>query len=196
MRMTRYQKFQNAIEAFEPGAGSAPIVCTNTEVNEKMFRLLAGRKLKLWTSGTTAVLCVSVLLLLAISVLNAIVWRNAGGAAPASAVFVPMIIIYLLRTTLVTVDQNGLNFYFIEIRFGADYVVSDKMSLPFDQIVGMKVKTGKVLKNTHFTFTVMQNGKVRKIKTSTSAKMRKVPEHPEHLKSLLQTLESKNFPAA
>jgi len=60
--MTRYQKFQEAIEAFEPGAGNAPIVCANTEVNEKVFRLLAGRKLKLWTGRTTIVMIASMLI--------------------------------------------------------------------------------------------------------------------------------------
>jgi len=194
--MTRYQKFQAAIEAFEPGAGNTPIVCTTTEVNEKVFNILAGRKLKLWTTGSTVVLLVSALILLAATVVNAIAWRNVGGAAPAPAVFIPVVIMLLLRTTLVTFDENGLNFFFLEIRFGG-YRVSDKMTLPFDQITGMKVKPGAVLKrNTYFTFIVTQNGKTRKIKTSTSAKLRKVPEQQDNLKELLQTLENKNFPAA
>jgi len=125
-------------------------------------------------------------------VLNIIILRHAGGGGTAAA-FIPIMIIFFMRTTLVAVDQNGLNFYFLEIRFGKGYVVADKMSLPFDQIAGMKVKAGKVLKNTYFTFSVMQNGKLRKIKTSASAKMRKAPEHEECLKALLQALENQNL---
>ena len=194
--MTRYEKFQAAIEAFEPGAGNTPIVCTNTEVNERVFRQLAGRKLKLWTRGTTVTLLISMLIVLAAAFLTILATQHAGGSAPTAGIFIPWVIVLLFRTTLVTVDQNGLNFYFIEIRLGSGYVVTDKMTLPFDQIVSMKVKTGKRSKNAHFVFTVMQNGKARKFKTSASGKMHKVPEQTEHLNALLQVLENKNLPVA
>jgi len=188
--MTRYQKLSDAVEAFEPGAGNEPLVYTTTEVNEKLFRFLAGRKLKLWSGSSAAVFVVIILIMLTAAILPLILIRAAGGASPV-VFFVPFVFLFVTRPTLVTAGQNGLSFYFLEIRFGKGYVVSDKMILPYEQIEAMEITTGKVTKSTGFTFMIKQDGKLKKVKTSASAKMRKAPEHAENLQALVQTLENK-----
>ena len=189
--MSKYQKLRDAVDAFEPGAENTPIVYTTAEVNEKLFRFIAGRKLKLWSGSSTAVLIVIVLIMLTSAILPLILIRAAGGAVPV-VVFVPFVFLFATRPALVSAGQNGLRFYFLEIRLGKGYVVSDMMILPYEQIEAMEVTTGKVTKNTSFTFMIKQDGKLKKIKTSASAKMRKAPEHAENLQALVQALENKN----
>ena len=191
--MSKYQGFKEAIEAFQPGGADAPILYATTEANEKSFKALSGRKLKLWSSRTTIVILVCALIFIAASVVSAILTRQLGGTpVPAPAVFVPMFILFLFRTTLVTIGDAGLNFYFLEIKFGK-YAVSDKISLPYDKISNVKVKVGKVFKHTHLTFHFDVNGKNHKIKISISNRMKKVQEQSENLKVLTETLEKKNL---
>ena len=184
------QKFRDALEAFEPGAGNATFVCTNTEVNDRILNALAGRKLRLWTSGTTVVIVVSLLIVLATAVLAAVLTTTSAGAAPAPIMFV-FLIPFLLRTTLITITDSGLSFYFLDIKLGK-YAISDKLVVPFEQITSIHIKTGKVFKNTHVTLGVMVNGKARKLKTSAARRMRNMPEHQDNLQALLQALAKLN----
>jgi len=181
------QKFRDALNAFEPGAGEGAFVCTNTEINDRILNALADRKLRLWTSGTTVVILVSLLIVLATAVLAAVLTTTSAGVAPAPIMFV-FLIPLLLRTTFITITDSGLNFYFLEIKLGSKYVISDKLFLPFDQITNVRIKTGKVFKNTQIIFDVMINGKQRKLKTTAAHRVRKMPEYQDNLQALLQAL--------
>lgn len=190
--MSKYQRFQNAIEGFQPGSENAPILYVTTEVNEKGFKALSGRKLRLWASHTGVVLLVCACILVAASLAAVILTRQLGGTAvPAAAAFMPAFItVFLMRATLLTVTDVGLDFYFLEIKFGG-YAVSDKISLPYNRISRVKVKAGKVFKYTYFTFWFDDNGKSHKIKISVSNRVRKMQEQSENLNVLLETLERK-----
>jgi len=188
--MSKNQAMKGVIKAFRPGGADAPILYASTEVNEKSFKVLTGRKLKLWSTHTTILLAVCAIFLIAILFVATILTGPA--AAPVPAVFTPLIIALLFRTTLITVTDTGLDFYFIESRFGSKHVVSDKLSLPYDRISHVKIKVGKVFKNTYFTFEFLQDDKKYKIKTSMSNKMRKMKEQEENLKYLLEMLEKKH----
>jgi len=165
-------------------------------VNEKSFRALTGRKLTLWSKHTTIVLLVSALILMVAMVATAFLSRHLGGtSAPAAAVFAPLFITFLFRTTLITVRNDSLDFYFIDNRLGSSYVVSDKLNLPYDRISKVKVKVGRVFKNTHVTFEFLHNDKKYKIKTSIPNKMKKMQEQEGNLKHLLEMLEKKCVPS-
>ena len=186
--MSKYQALENAIEAFQPSGVNAPILYSTVEVNGKSFKALAGRKLKLWSIHTTILLAVCALFLIAVSVAAAFL-----GAAPAPAAFAPLSIAFLFRTTFITVTDQGFDFYFIEYRFSSKYVVSDKLSLPYDRISNVKVKVGRVFKQTHVTFEFLHNDKKRKIKVSMPNRMRKMEEQEGNLSYLLGVLKQKRL---
>jgi len=188
--MPNYQKFQAAIEAFEPGTGNAPVVYAQSEVNERILNTLAGRKLRLWTSQATITLVVCAVILLALAVISALSFRHAGGAAPAPAVFVPIFIFWAMRTVLITATDGNLNIYFLELRLSsAKFVVTDKLTLPIGHIAGVRVKTGRVFKNTTITLQFLLDGKKRKLRITAPRRVRKAPEHQENLQALLEMLD-------
>jgi|GEM_PF-1471960 len=188
--MSKYQRFKDAIEAFQPGGADAPIVYATLEVNEKGFKALAGRKLKLWSRHTNAVITVCILILAAAVIASAIMTRQLGGTSvPAPVVFTPLFVYFLFRPTLLTITNAGVDVYVLEYKFGSKPLVSDKLSLPFDRLSDVKVKVGKDFKNTHFAFCFDDNGKTRKVKISVSHRMRKVQEQEGNLKILLEALE-------
>ena len=185
--MSKHQAFKDAIEVFQPGGADAPILYSTTEMNEKGFVALLGRKLKWYWSAPITITIIAITII-ATSAVVAII----GGTPQATpiAVFIPMfVIIFLYRTTLVAVNGNSLDFYFIDAKLGSKYVVYDKINLPFDKITNVKVKIGKVFKNTHFTFEFLHEGKNYKIKTTIPNKMKKMKEQEENLKCLLEVLE-------
>ncbi|MCL2827328.1 MAG: hypothetical protein FWD99_01135 [Oscillospiraceae bacterium] len=190
--MSKYQKIKNAIEAFQPDGANVPILYSTTEVNEKGFNALTGRKLKLWSSRTTIAVVVCVIFLIAISAVAT--FLTGSGMASAPAAFVPLFIALLFRTTPIAIRDDGLDFYFLESRLDFKYVVSDKLSLPYDRISNVKMKTGSVFKNNrYFTFEFLHNDKKYRIKTSMSNKKRKMKEQEENLKYLLEVLEKKQI---
>lgn len=71
--------------------------------------------------------------------------------------------------------------------------MSDKFNLPYDKISSVKVKIGKVIKNTHFTFVFLHNNKKHKIKTNMRNKIWKMEEQEKNLEHLLEMLEKKQF---
>lgn len=186
--MSRQQAFQEAIEAFQPGGADAPVLYSSVEVSKRSFTALAGRKLKLWSTHTTILVVVCIVFLAVISVAT-VIWSGNTQTAPVPAIFMPLFIALLFRTTLITVTNDGLNFYFLESRFGSKYVVSDKLSLPYDRISNVRVKVGKF--NTHITFSFLHNDKTCRIKTTIPSKMRKMEEHEGNLNYLLEMLEKK-----
>lgn len=189
--MSNYEKFQQAIEAFEPGANTNHIVQAQTELNEKTFTALAGRKLSLWTGNTTKTLVICLLVWFCFVVLVTVLTRAVVGGAFAGA-WTGLMIIWMFRTTLITLDSNGMNLYFLEIRMtSAKFVVSDKLFLPYDQMTNMQIKTGRVFKNTHIIIEFLLDGKPRKVKLSAPQRVRKAPEHEENLHAMLSKLQSK-----
>ena len=184
--MSKHQTLKNAIEAFQPGGADVPILYATTEVNEKGFRALLGRKLK--SQFISAAVWVWIVVIMAAASVLTVAFGQTG--APSFAAFLPMlIIIFFMRTTLISVSDQGLDFYFAEAKRGSKYVVYDKMSLPYDRIINMKVKTGRF--NTGFTFTVSDGDKSYKIKTSVPNKDKKMNEQAENLKHLLEVLEKR-----
>ncbi|MCL2446006.1 MAG: hypothetical protein FWD06_04505 [Oscillospiraceae bacterium] len=189
--MSTYEKFQQAIEEFEPGASNTRIVQTQTELNEKTFTALAGRKLKLWTGNTTKTILSCGLVWLATAILVALLTSGAAGGA-YTGMWIGLMVIFLFRSTLLTVSDGGLNIYFLEIRLtSAKFVVSDKLTLPFDQMINVSVKTGQVFKNTQITMDFLLDGKPRKVKLTAPHRARKAPEHDENLQALLNMLQAK-----
>jgi len=187
-KVSKYQAMKSAIEEFQPGGGNAPILYSTTEMNDKAFKSLAGRKLKTWSIHTVVLIAACVIFLVAISLADVFFGGNLG-ARPAPAVFVPFIVIFMFRTTLITVTDNGFEFYFLESKW-ASYVVYDKMSLPYDKITNVTVKTRKF--NTYFTFEIpnaIEGKRNYKIKTTVPNKMRKMDEQAENLKLMLAKVE-------
>jgi len=181
--MSKYQVLKNTVESSQPGSSSAPILYSTTELNEKGFKALLGRKVK--SRPLTAIVIVAIIIL-AISTASTIVFNQAG--APTFAAFVPMFVVFFFyRTTLITVNDKGIDFYFIDAKRGSKYVVYDKMSLPYDKITDVNVKTGRF--NTSITFVVPYEGKQYKIKTTVPNKQRKMTEQAENLKQLLEVLK-------
>lgn len=181
--MPKYQAVKEAIEAFQPGGADVSILCATLEVNEKGFRALLGRKPKA-RPGTA--LWIGVLLILALSVAFTLVFRGAGTLTFGA--FVPIFVVFFLfRTTLITVGDSGLDFYFAEPHFGSKYVAYEKMSLPYDRITNVEVKTGRW--NTTFTIEFSNGDKNIKLKTSVSNKMKKMEEQAENLKYLREVLK-------
>ncbi|MCL2810694.1 MAG: hypothetical protein FWD25_02260 [Clostridia bacterium] len=182
--MSKYQAIKDAIEAFQPGGADAPILCSTTEVNEKGFQALLGRKAK--SRPMSAAIWICLFVIIAISVANIFAFRQTG--TTTFAAFIPMfIVLFFYRTTLVTVGDEGLDFYFVESKRGSTYVVYDKMSLPYNRITNIKVREGRF--NTSFTFEFLNETKKYKIKTSVPNKMRKAEEQAENLKHLLEVLQ-------
>jgi ribosomal protein L21E len=183
----KYQSLKDAIEAFEPGGANAPILYSTTEVNEKSFKALAGRKISLWPKNTAILIVIYAVLFVTFTAGLTILTSALGGTATPYFAFVfPVFLIFLYRETLITITDDGLNFYFLERRFFTKYVVSDKLSLPFDRIDSAKVKTGRF--NTRVTFTFTDEGKSYKITTSMPNKNKNLQEQAEHLKRLLDAI--------
>jgi len=193
--MSKYQTLKDAIEAFQPGGSDAPILYASTEVNEKAFKVLAGRKLKLWTGNTTILMMVCFIFLAVVSVFAVFLNAYLGAATPAPTVaaFMPFIVMLMFRTTFSTITDDGLNIYFIEYRFGSKYVISDKLSLPYDSLSNVKVRVGKILRTTNFTFEFLHNNKKYRIRTSVPNRKRKMQEQEGNLKYLLEILEKKGL---
>ena len=180
--MSKLQVYENAIETFQLGGANAPILYSTTEVNEKGFKVLADRKLKLRSKQTTAVVAVCALIIIATSVAAAIFGHP--GAAPAPVVFFPLFIVFINRPTLIAINDDSLDFYILEIKFGSKYMVSDKFSLPYSRIDNTKVKAGRF--NTSFRFEFSNEDKIYKIKTYVPNKSRKMKKQAENLKQLLK----------
>ena len=182
--MSKHQTFKNAIEAFQPGRADAPILYSTVEVNEKGFQALLGRKAK--PRPMSVSIWISILIIIAISVVTPMVAGHAG--TPTFAAFIPLFVLFFcFRTTLIAVGEKGLDFYFIEPKPGSTYAAYDKISLPYDRITNVKVRTGRF--NTSFTFTFSSETKNYKINASIPNKMKKVKEHSENLKRLLEAFE-------
>jgi len=182
--MSKHQKLKNAIEEFQPGGRNAPILYSTTEMNDKAFKSLAGRKLKLWSIHTVVLIAACILFLAAISFADVFLGGNIGMRSTPTAV-VPFVIIFMLRTTLITVTDDGLEFYFLECKW-TSYVVYDKISLPYDKITNVTVRIRRF--NTYFTFEIpnaVEGKRNYKIKTTVPNKMRKMDEQAENLKLML-----------
>lgn len=189
--MSKHQVFRDTIEAFQPGGADAPILYATTEMNEKGFQALLDRKIKRRSMSVgTTIYAFGVITITIISVISLFMGGQAG--TPTFAAYLPLfVVIFLLRTTLITVNDDGLVFYFIDATFGSNYVVYDKFSLPYDRITNVKVQAGKF--NTSFTFEFLNENKTYKIKTSVSNKMKKSKEQAENLKYLIEVLKKKDF---
>lgn len=181
-----YQAFRNAIEQFQPGSASAPILYSTTEANDKGFRALLGRKLK--SQSILAFVVVTMVGAVAVGVILNFVLGNVMASAPAMFFFVPWFIMFLYRTTLITVGDEGLDFYFCKQVLGSKCIVDDKMSLPYNKLINVDVKTKKSV--TYFTFEFTADGKTHKIKTSVPNKKKNTPEQAENLKRLHNALDS------
>jgi len=182
--MSKHQALKNAIEGFQSGGADAPILYSTTEMNEKGFKALLGRKLQ--SRPLPVALWIGVFAIMAVSIVSTVAFRQAG--VSTFGAFVPIFVVFFfIRTTLISVGDQGLDFYFIESKRGSKYAVYDKISLPYDRIANVKVKTGRF--NTHFTLEFSSEDKNYKIKTSVPNKNKKMQEQAENLKHLLEVLQ-------
>jgi len=187
--MSQLQALKNAIETFQPGGVDTPILYSTTEYNEKGFKALLGRRLNGRRSIAVGILIFAIVIIAA----SAIIVILAGQTGtPVFVTYFPVFIaIYLHRTTLITVGDAGIEFYFIDSKLGSKYIAYDKFILPYDKITDVKVRTGKF--NTSFAFEFSSDEKKYKIKTSVPNKMKKMEEQGENLKDMLETLEKKRL---
>ena len=186
--MSKNEAFTSAIEAFQPGGADAPILYSTTEMNEKGFKALLGRKIKWRSISGGIVICA--IFIMAASLISVIFHGQSG--SPTFAAYIPMfIVIFVYRTTLINVREDRLDFYFIDYKFGSKYVVYDSLSLPYDRIMNVKVRTGRF--NTRFTFEFLNDDKKYKIKTTVPNKMRKAEEQAENLKYFHEVIKRKRF---
>ena len=191
--MQNHSVFKNAIETFQSANTDSPILLSVTTRDDKAFKVLLGRKLQ---SRPFSVLEWVATILLIVAVVVALVALSAGGASAGAGgafggIFAALYVSYFLRTSLISVSADGLDFYFAEKRRGSKYVVYDKMSLPYDKITNVKVRRGPF--NTSFRFELSNDGKKYKLATSVPNKKRKIVEQAGHLNSLLEVLEQKNL---
>jgi len=182
--MSKYQALKDAIEEFSSGGADVPVVLSSIEVNEKGFKALLGRKLKSRPTSSPTVLAGLIALFIFAASTTATATLGAA-AAPSYAAFFPVVIIFLTqRSTLISAAGDGYDFYFIESKTGSRFVVYDKLSLPFEKIKNVKVKTGRF--NTALTFEFLHEGKEYKIRHTVPNKNRKMNEQAENLKILLK----------
>jgi len=185
--MSQHQELKNAIEAFQPDGANAPILYSTTVYNDKGFRALLGRKLNGRQSVATGIL-IGLIVIVAITIIIILLARQTG--TPIFVTYVPLsVFILLYRTTIITVSDTGLEFYFIDQKRGSKYAVYDKMSLPYDMITNTVAKTGGF--NSRFTFEFSNDGKKYKISVSIPNKMKKMAEQADNLKYLHEALKTK-----
>ena len=194
MFMSKHQVLKNAIEAFQPGGADAPFLYTTTEMNQKSFQALIGRKVKGWSIHYVVAICIIIAAVSLVVTVPAILLREQAIPPAFGGIFAPLFVILYLRSTLISVTDEGLDFYFASSAFGSKYTVYDKFTLPYDRISNVRVKTGKILKNNRYlTFEFQNNGKTYKIKTSLANRMRRMQEQEGNLRYLLEVLERENI---
>jgi hypothetical protein len=178
--MLNYQAMKEAIEAFQPGGANSPILYSTLAVNERGFKALLGRNTK--QRPIYGILLICLFVFAAATIITAISPSYTGSSSFAS--FVPIyVIIFLTRTTLVSVGDNSIDFYFVESRRGRKFVAYEKISLPYDKITNVKARTGRF--NTRITFEFSIEGKSYKISATVPNKDKKANEQAENLRSLL-----------
>jgi hypothetical protein len=184
--MEKYRIFKNAIETFQRGGADAPILYSTTEMNEKGFKSLLGRNIKM---RPMAPIIMAFMLIIVITSALTIIFPGYSGTAGFTG-FVPVwVIFFAYRTTLITVGADGLSFYCIDSKFGSKYVVYDSFSLPYDKITDIKIKSGRY--NTSFTFEFSNDDKKYKIKNYVTNKINKMDEQAQNIKYLKESLEKK-----
>ena len=182
--MSLHQTFKKAIETFQPGGSDSPILYTTTEVNDKGFCALLGRKIK--SRPISVAMWIGMLIILAVSIASTIAFGQTG--APVFASFVPiLIVLFLQRSTIISVGDTGLDFYFIDSKGGSKYFAYDMFSLSYDRITNIKVKTGKF--NTSIRLEFTNEGKGNYIRTVVPNKMRKMNEQADNLELLHRSLQ-------
>jgi len=185
--MSKHQALRDAIIEFQPGGADAPILYSSIEMNEKSLKALLGRKLKPRHKSLYIALLIWAFVIIAASSVVIIAFGQVG--APSFAAFVPLFIIILIRTTIISVTDDGLDFYFIEAKRGSKFVVYDKLSLPYDRMTNVKVRAGRF--NTSFTFEFTSEDKKYKLKTTVPNKLKKMNEQAENQKQLLEKVSHK-----
>ena len=185
--MSKYQAYKDAIEAINPGGASAPILISTTTTNDKVFNALIGRKIKSRPLSFYYVL--SIFIILAVVIINIVLYRQSG--TPVVIAYVPLIITFFMyRTTLISINDDGLVFYCVEANPGPKYDAFDQFNIAFDRIDNVKIKTGRF--NTNITFGFIHNEKKYYYITTVPNRIKKIEEQAQNIKYMLETLERKN----
>ena len=191
--MSKHQVLKNAIEAFRPRGADAPMLYATTELSDRSFKALIGRKIKFWTIHYVASVCIILGAIIFAAFIPTLIFGGPPVAGAWAGPFAVLFLILILRTTVIVVGDSGLDFYFVSSAFGSKYTVYDHFTLPYDRISNVGIKPGAILKNNRYlTFEFLHEGKKYKIKTSMAKRMRRLPEQEENLKYLLEVLEKKN----
>ena len=187
--MNKTERLKNALELFQPGNTDTPILLSVTQRNDKAFKALLDRKLKsspvyfLEWIVAGALLIGVIAFLIAFTAPGAINGGSFGGGAAA------LYVLHTYKNTLITAREGGIDFYFTENKFGSkDYIVYDKITLPYDRITNLRVKKGRF--NTSFRFEFEHGGKTVKIVTTVSNKKRKLEDQGVNLNSFLEKVEN------
>jgi len=183
--MSYNQALKDAVKEFQPDKAETPILFSSTEVNERGFKTLLGRKLKSIPISIIEWIIVAVVVIASVAITA--ILGQAG--APSFAAFVPVfIVIFLIRTTLISVSDNSIDIYFIANKFGTKkYFVYDKISLPYDKITSTKIKAGRF--NTKITFVFTIDDKNYKMRTTVPNRKKHMDDHAVNLKNLIETVE-------
>jgi hypothetical protein len=194
--MTKYEVFKKTVEKFQPGGTEGAFMLSAiTEVDSRSFKVLLGRNLKYMKWWFSPVLWIGLIFFLTV-VLGATIAFFMGvsvSTSPIAIFFILIGISCLYRDTIITVTSDGLDIYLLNSLFIFGVTTADdKVSLPFDRISCVKVKTGKVFQRTHFTFEFLHNDKMYRIKTTVANRL-KMSEQAENLRRLFETLEEKQL---
>jgi len=183
--MNKTEKLKNALELFQPGSADTPILLSATQHNDKAFRALLGRKAKYSPVHSLEWILAGAVIIAIIAFIVGFHNAHAGAGGSLGGLFTALYIMYFHRTTLIAADERGIDFYYAEKIFARkEYVVYEKITLPYDRITNMKVKKGRF--NTTFRFEFSHKGKTIKLVTHVPNKKRKLEEQGANLNSFLE----------
>lgn len=185
--MNKTQRLKNALEAFQSNSADTPILLSVTQHNDKAFKALLGRKAKSKPVHYLEWVLAGVVFIIGLGF--GFFMHNAFTGGGFGGLFAMLYIIYLNRYTLIAAGEGGVDFYYTERKFASkDYIVYDKVTIPYDKITNLKVKRGRF--NTTLRFQFPHDGKTIKMITSVYNKKRHLEEQENNLSSFLKKVES------
>ena len=187
--MNKSQRLKIALEAFQKGSENNPFLLSSTVRNDRAFKALLGRKVKSSPVCALEWIVAGVLLIAVIAFLFVFTQPgavNGGGFGGTAAV---LWVIYYYRNTLITANEEGIEFYFTVNKFlSRDYITYDKFTLPYERITNLKLKKGRF--NTTFRFEFEHQGKTLKVVTAVPNRKRNLENQEVNLSSFLEKVES------
>ncbi|MDR2546207.1 MAG: hypothetical protein LBC96_01690 [Lachnospiraceae bacterium] len=182
--MSKYQSLRNAIKEFAPTGEDVPFLCSSTQVNEKAFKALLGRKLKPHPIHMITWLCI---FLAGAAIVGITAFFNQTNPYTIVILVPVFIILFLNRSSLIAITDDGLRIYFFLSKLKNKNVIYDQVFLPFDKITELAVSKG--VYNTDLSFLFDIEEKTHTITMSVPNIDKKMDEQAENLIRLMNVLE-------